>query len=289
MDARQLAYVVAVVDHGGFTRAAEAVHVAQPSLSQAVRALEAELGVRLFDRLGRTVALTAAGEAILEPARQVQRDLATARAAVDAVRAVDAGHLDLICLPTLAVSPVADYVGAFRQAHTGVTVRLIEPEEAAAVADDVRSGRAEIGFTELPVDDARLVTDPLGVRDYVAVLPRGLASSDPVSLEELADLPLVTTTPGTSTRAMVDGAFAAAGRHPRIAIETDHREVITAMVRSGGGYSILPRSVAERIARRDARIVAVAPALTREVGMLRRPGRGSPAAEAFAAMVQQST
>ena len=82
MDLRQLSYVVAVADHGGFTRAAEAVHVTQPALSQAVRTLEAELGVELFHRTGRSVVLTAAGEALLGPARRALRDAETARAAV---------------------------------------------------------------------------------------------------------------------------------------------------------------------------------------------------------------
>ena len=75
MDLRQLSYVVAVVDHGGFTRAAEALHVAQPSLSQAIKALETEVGFALFDRVGRQVRLTAAGRALLPAARQALHDV----------------------------------------------------------------------------------------------------------------------------------------------------------------------------------------------------------------------
>src|SRR4051794_28969743 len=119
MDLRQLGYVVAVVDEGGFTRAAEAMHVAQPSLSQAVRTLEAELGVELFHRSARAVRLTAAGQALLGPARQALRDAASARAAVAAVVGLEAGHLDLTCLPTLAVHPLTELVGRFRRAHPG--------------------------------------------------------------------------------------------------------------------------------------------------------------------------
>src|SRR5687768_1707185 len=105
MDLRQLGYVVAVADEGGFTKAAERVGISQPSLSYAVKALENELGAVLFDRLGRTVRLTSAGEALLGPARQALRDAEVARAAVDAVRGLEAGWLDLVCLPTLAVDP----------------------------------------------------------------------------------------------------------------------------------------------------------------------------------------
>ena len=100
MELRQLRYVLAVVDHGGFTRAAAAEHIAQPSLSQAIRVLERELGVELFYRLGRRVTLTPAGEAIIGPARQVLRDLATVHAVVADVQGLRAGHLDMVALPT---------------------------------------------------------------------------------------------------------------------------------------------------------------------------------------------
>src|SRR3954470_19972801 len=150
MDLRQLEYVVAVVDHEGFTRAADALSVAQPSLSQGVRTLEKELGVELFHRLGRHVALTAAGEALLVPARRMLRDAEVARAAVAEVRGLVAGQLDLAALPTLAADPLAPLVGAFRSAHPGITVFVTEPEEGSAVSDLVRSGRVEVGFTDLP-------------------------------------------------------------------------------------------------------------------------------------------
>src|ERR1043165_983563 len=107
MDLRQLSYFLAVVDEGTFTAAAAAVAVAQPSLSQAVRSLEAELGTPLFHRLGRAVRLTAAGDALVEPARQTLRDIDTARAAVEAVAGLMGGCLELAALPTLAADPVA--------------------------------------------------------------------------------------------------------------------------------------------------------------------------------------
>src|SRR5690349_11124510 len=117
MDARQLEYVVAVVDHGSFSAAAAALHVAQPSLSQGVRSLEAELGVELFTRTGRSVVLSEAGRALVDPARQVLADLAVARAAVGDVAGLVAGHLDVVCLPTLAAAPTAGLVGRLRSAH----------------------------------------------------------------------------------------------------------------------------------------------------------------------------
>src|SRR5262245_41333831 len=124
MDLRRLALFLDVVDHGGVTRAAEAAHVSQPSVSQAIRELESELGTPLFHRVGRRLVLTAAGEALVEPARQALRDVDTARAAVEAVAGLERGRLDLAALPTLAIDPMAPLVGRFRRAHPGVTLSL---------------------------------------------------------------------------------------------------------------------------------------------------------------------
>lgn len=294
MDLRQLSFVVAVVDHGGFTRAATALHVAQPSLSQGVRALETELGVPLFDRVGRSVRLTAAGRALLPAARQALHDVDIARAAVDAVRGVQGGRLDLVSIATLGVAPVAEFIGAFRASHPDVTVRLVEPEEAAAVAQLLLGGESEIGFTELPLAVASdsLVAIELADQEYVAVHHRSVERGALVSLRQLAELPLVTTTPGTSTRRLIDDAFRQAGVEPRIAIETDLREVISAIVRAGGGYSILPRSVAERVAAGgagdDVRVAEILPAIRRRIGVIHRTGTLSPAGRAFIDLVRRS-
>src|SRR3954468_15845387 len=105
MDTRRLTMFLAVVDEGTFTKAAGTVYVSQSALSQAIHELEREVGVGLFHRVGRRVVLTAAGEALVEPARQALRDLANARAAVAAVSGLEEGRLDLVALPTLAVTP----------------------------------------------------------------------------------------------------------------------------------------------------------------------------------------
>jgi DNA-binding transcriptional LysR family regulator len=99
VDLRQFDYLVAVADTGSFTRAAASLQVAQPSLSQAIRSLEVELGVELFHRTTRSVRLTPAGEAILPSARQALRDADNARAAVAAVVGLQAGRLDIVCPP----------------------------------------------------------------------------------------------------------------------------------------------------------------------------------------------
>src|SRR5919201_5855750 len=270
MEIRQLEYVVGVVDEGGFTRAAQALHVTQPALSDGIRRLEAELGLELFHRVGRRAVLSAAGEAFVEPARQVLRDLGVLRTSVEAVAGLGAGTLDLVALPTLAVDPLATLVGSFRHAHPGVVVRVDQPEDAAAVATRVRSGRSEIGLTELPVAEPGLVSRQLTEQELLVVAPPGspLTHRRRLTTADLASVPLVTSPVGTSTRGIIDAAFAAIDAAPDIVVETDQREAIVPLVVAGAGASILPRPQAEAAAVFGASTVSLSPRLVRSIGLV---------------------
>ena len=286
MDVRQLSYVLAVADEGTFTRAAEVLRISQPSLSQGIRSLEAELGVELFERRARPVRLTSAGEALLEPARRAVRDLDTARAAVDAVAGLDRGHLDLVSLPTLSIDPVAELIGRFRLAHPGVVVRLREPDDAESVATLVRSGAGELGACDLPLSDpSGLVAHRLADQGYRVVLPprqRLVADTAvPMGLDVLAELPLVTTPPGTSTRGALDQVLAAIGRTPLVAVETELRESVVPLVLAGAGAAFVPDGLADSARRRGATLVQLDHPIVRHVGLIHLDGGLSPAAAAF--------
>jgi LysR family transcriptional regulator, carnitine catabolism transcriptional activator len=281
MELHQLRYALAVVDHGTFTAAADACFVAQPSLSHAVRGLEQELGTPLFHRLGRRVTLTAAGEAFVPAAREVLRALETVGAGVAAVIGMDAGHLDLVALPTLAVDPITPLVGAFRTAHPGVTVRLAHPEDTRELVELVRSGSSEIGVTELPVAAERIATVPIGRQELVAILPPGSPRPRRLALAALARHPLVTQRRGTSTRDALEAALAVIGAEATIAVETDQREAIVPLVLAGAGAAVVPRPMAT-LARRDGAVVApLEPPLWRRLGLIHRDAPLSPAAQAF--------
>lgn len=286
MDIRQLRAIVAIVDAGGVTRAAEELHVAQPSLSQTVRTLERELGVEIFQRVGRRLVLSAAGEVLVGPARQVLRDLDTVTASVAEVKGLAGGHLDLVALPTLAVDPVAKLVGAFRVAYPQVTVRLAEPEGSAELIERLEDGRSEVGLTELPVANRKLESRALAIQDLLAVRPPGSpqAEGGVMNVRQLAGVPLITTPVGTSSRALLDGALARAALEPVIAVETQQREALLPLVLAGAGTALLPRPLAELAAQRGAVVAELRPPLRRTVGLIFRRGTLSPAARAFVEM-----
>jgi DNA-binding transcriptional LysR family regulator len=295
MDMRRLEYFLAIVDEGGMTKAARALHIAQPSLSQSLGALERELGVALFDRAGRGMLLTAAGQALVGPARQALRSMQVAREAVGDVSALLAGTLEIAALPTLAVDPLADLVGRFRTEHPGVVVRVREAESAAGTSTLVREGRCELGLAHLPLPQEGLRTVELGVQELLFVLApsieiageRGVdGTPQAISLTALAKVPLVLTPPGTSTRMLLDQAMEAAGVVPNVAVETDAREAIVPLVLAGAGGALLPAPLALEAQRRGALLRAARPRIVRRIGLIRRRGSLSPAAGAFAALAR---
>ncbi|GAB3140616.1 LysR family transcriptional regulator [Microbispora hainanensis] len=286
MDRRQIEYFLAVVAHGSFTSAAHALNVTQPSLSHAVGALERELGVELFTRLGRGVRLTSAGEALLEPAQQIVRDFSRARASVQRVRGLQSGRLYIVALTTLAVDPLARMVGAFRNRHPGIDIRITDPEQAVAVAEMVRSGKCELGLADFSVPATGLRTLELPEQEMLAVLPPGSPYAERLTISEVAELDLVTTPQGTTTRTVVEQALAGASVPLRIAVETTHRAAIVPLVLAGAGAALLPRPMAEEAARQGTRIARIDPPVTRRVRLLWRSESLSPAAEAFVRLAE---
>lgn len=283
MDNRRLGIFLTVVDEGGFSAAADALEMSQPAVSQAIRELEDDLGAALFHRLGRGVALTPAGEALLLPARQTRHDLAIGRAAVEAVAGLRTGRLDLACLPTLAVAPLAPLVGAFRTRFPGVSIVLSDPADSAELLQFVRSGRSEVGLADL-LDVGGLDAVPLWSQDFLVVLPPGTQVAGPFRLTELASLSLVAAPPGSSTRALLDGALRDAATRATVVVEAAQREAILPLILAGAGSSLLPRPLAEMAGALGCVVVEPQPAVVRSVALVHREGPLTPAAAAFVSL-----
>jgi DNA-binding transcriptional LysR family regulator len=283
MDERRVRYFLAVVDEGSVTRAAERLHVAQPSLSQALRAFETELGAPLFHRAGRGVRLTAAGEAFVGPARQIIRAIDDGRNVIGGVVELREGTLEIAALATLAADPMATLIGEFRDRYPGVEVRVLEPEGPGGIRALVRDGVCELGAAHLPLAGAGLIAHSLGEQELLFVLPPGADAHEGRALgaRELAHTPLVVTPPGTSTRVLLEQALAAVDVTPQIAVVTAAREAIVPLVLAGAGAALLPAPLTREAQRRGAIVRAARPKITRQVGLVHRDSPLSPAAGAF--------
>jgi DNA-binding transcriptional LysR family regulator len=249
MDLRQIAYVEAVARNANFTRAAAELHVAQPALSVAIRRLEGELGVRLFERTSRRVSLTPAGAAFLDGAARVGREVdALARAMREYAGGVR-GRLRLSAW--YHVEPdLVDFMRDFTAANPLVEVAIQElpaaDSLAALRARDIDLA-AVVQFPGLDLDDferADLRTEPAVL---VVRTDDALAGEESVNLAALSGRPLVVTRPGTGLRRLLDHVFVDTEHPPRIAIETNELAAMVAFASAGLGSAILTPTVVREV------------------------------------------
>jgi LysR family cyn operon transcriptional activator len=190
MTLQQLRYFLTAAERGSFSAAAEALHMAQPSLSDQIRRLEAELGVPLFTRAGRKLALTEAGR-MLRP--HAQRTLASAEEAVDSVKAVRTLTGGTVSFGTFGSAHhylLGGLVQDFRHRHADVRVRVVG-QNSAEVADAIRDGRLEAGLIALPIDDRGLEVRPALREEAHYVSASRQRARVPMTIERLAEAPLI--------------------------------------------------------------------------------------------------
>lgn len=285
MDVRQLQYFLAVVDHGSVHRAARELFVAQPSISQALRALERDLGTELFHRTGRRLVLTPAGELLIDPARDVLRGMDLARATVAAVDGLRGGRLLIAAMPSQAVSPLAGMISRFAARYPGVEVVVRAAATPPEVLDAVRVGAVELGVLGAahPPEPAGMVVSPLETQRFVLV---AAADSDlpdvpePVPPSALAGARLIVGQPGTGMRRVADDILLAADGS-RIAVEVEHREAVLPLVLAGVGVAVLSESWRQLALDAGAVVRDLDSAEVLHVCLVHRAGRLSPAAREF--------
>ena len=284
MELRHLRYFVAVGDALNFGRAALALHIAQPPLSRAIRALEAELGATLFDRGTRGVRLTGAGAALLPEARRLLRDAEAFRDGARQYAAGAAGTLSIGFVSTAAYNVLPRIVPAFRARRPGVRLALREATsdvQPAALA----SGELDVGFLIPGSRDSALAYAPLHREPLVAALPARRRWPVRVSLRSLAGEAFILF-PREVAPELHDAIVALcrkAGFAPRIGQEAIQMQTIVSLVAGGMGVSLVPASLEHM--RRDG--VVYRPLAERgprvEIGLAWRAADDSPLTRAFVA------
>jgi LysR family cyn operon transcriptional activator len=286
---RHLRYLLAVAEHGNFTRAADALHVSQPTLSLQIRQLEESLGVQLLDRSGRAVRPTDMGVVYIEYARRALRDLAAGERAVHDVQTLARGTLRLAMTPTLTTYLTGPLIAGFYARHPGIALRVDEmPLDAmvlALAADQIDLGLA-FATVELPDLEYELLfkeelTVVVGASHPFA---RRSAALTPAQLHGAA-MALLNTSFATRTHA--DAYFQAQSVVPRVAIEANTISALLEIIRREDVATILPCAIAAE--HHELRALALAPPLPgRMVAMLnRRDSYRSAAANAFAVLVRE--
>jgi DNA-binding transcriptional LysR family regulator len=246
LELRQLGYFVAVAEELNFTRAARRVHIAQPPLSQQIRRLEQELGVDLFRRSKRQVALTEAGKEFLDQARRVLRCAAEAREAVGAVGKGERGRLAIAAIYSAAYVIVPRILRAFHARYPRVEVTLAEMS-IAAQHRALHEGAIDVGIVRPPTFDTALNYLPIAQDRLIAVLPQRhpLARKQSVSLKEIAAEPFLSLPRALSQSegARVAELFEGHGLSLDILHEVAEMHSLVCLVAAGLGVSVVPESV----------------------------------------------
>ncbi|CAI6085611.1 LysR family transcriptional regulator [Cohnella sp. JJ-181] len=258
MEFVQLRYFAEVARLQSFSKAAVSLHIAQPSLSRAIKSLENELGVVLFDRTTRYLRLTDDGEIVL---RHAAATLSMSQDLLDTLnegKQLQRGELLLGLPPVIGASFFARIIAGFRAEYPGVQLRLVE-EGGKIVEQLLSESKLDLGIVVLPVDEEEFESFTLTERRLSLVLNAShpLASSASVRISELREEPFIMFKRGFSLYDRVREACIQEGFEPKIAYESSQWDFMTEMVGAGLGVALLPDTAAQKIRSESVAVIPV--------------------------------
>ena len=274
-----------VAEEGGFTRAAQALRLSQPAVSKAVRELERQTGVPLFERAGRATRLTDPGEALFARARELFAVERSAEEELRALRGLSGGVLRVGASTTVATYLLFPYLARFREANPGVELRVASAN-TRAIARALLERRLDVALVEGPVRHARIEVVPWREDELVLITPptHRLAAKRSIELRALSGEPLIVREPGSGTRRVAERALAAHDVSPSVTLQLGSTEAIKQAVAAGLGVAFVSRFAVEEQVKlgRIAAVRVREAALRRMLTELRLRGRAEgPGAVAF--------
>lgn len=290
LSARQLEAVLALAEYGSFVAAAAHLRISQPALTRSLKRLEAELGVRLFERSTRRVQITAAGREFAAVAERMLADLGITVRSVREVAEERRGLVVISSVMSVAGGHLPDIVAAYRADRPGVEIHVREGVHAT-VLEDVRSGVADFGIGYVDELPEFVAGSPLSRETFCVVMParHRLAARRSVSLADLADEATIALPAESRTRRTLDGAAAAAGVALRQQVTVGQFATLMALVGAGGGIGIVPKGATLGPMARGLRSVPLGgPKLSRRLGLMAlREREPTPAAAGFIALLRR--
>ncbi len=241
MELQQLKYFQTIAKREHFTRAAEELYVAQPSLSRAIARLEEELGVNLFDRQGRHVRLNRFGRLFLYRVERALHELEEGKQELDDIVGVECGEVGLVFQHTIGAYVLPDMLREFLVAHPAITFRLAHTS-TASIPHQLEEGEFDLCISSLPFDHKELQATSLMTEEiFLAVSPsHRLATRERIRLAEVADEPFIVMKRGYSLRDIGDELCSKAGFEPKIAFEGDEMPTVRGLAAAGLGVALIP-------------------------------------------------
>lgn len=288
MLSRQVRYFLAVAEHQSFTRAAEALHVSQPALSQQVRLMEEGLGVQLFDRSGRTTRLTDSGQVYLQYVLRASQEFREAKRALHDVDDLSRGALRVGVTPTFTTYLVGPLFEAFHSRYPNISLNLREISqehmEDLLLSDEIDVGIAFSGTSTVDLD-----LEPLLLETLALVVRTGhpMAGEISIGLDALSAESLVLLSAEFATREQIDRFCRQHSIQPRVRIEANSISAVIEIVRRTTLSTLLPATIA--FAHQDLKAIALDPVRLQRTAVLmqRRDAYRSAAAKIFVALAKE--
>ena len=254
MNLRFLRTFVAIADSSGFARAATRLNLTQSAASRQIHALESELGVQLFDRIGRSIKLTSEGEDLLMRSRRLLAEAESLGERARALRSGQTGVLRVGAAPQIMENLLADFLQHYRKRHPGIEIHLVE-DQGARLPARLEAGDMHVAI--LPDSDDHFFRRLLYPMFMVAVMPRDhrLSRRAVLDVADLVDEPLLRLGPGFASHAWFDAACQIERIRPRVVLESITPHSLIALARTGFGIALINSVV--RIPRESVRVAVV--------------------------------
>lgn len=248
MDIRQLHYLLEIAKHMNFTKAAEALHLTQPTLSKMVKNIEEELGATLFDRSGKYVQLTDSGQAAVQQIGVIVQAVQDLHLVLDDVATLKKGTITIGLPPVVGSVFFARVIAKFQNIHPSIHFQIVE-EGAKHVENLVHNRKLDLGVVVGPVDTSAFETLPFIYQKLALIIHREhpLAKQSSVSLLQLRSEPFILFPSGYAVRNHVIHACRTVGFDPSVVYESSQWDLLAEMVASKAGISIIPETICSKI------------------------------------------
>ncbi|MDF2570285.1 MAG: gltC 8 [Sporomusa sp.] len=249
MEIRQLEYFIEVARQKSFSKAAETLHVSQPSISKAIKELENQLGSTLFYRNTKTVELTDAGDAILEQAQQIISSFHNINAQLSGVTQLQTGKIHIGLPPITGVSDFAQLLGRFKSEYPNIQINLYE-YGSKKIEMGIQDGTLDLGIIYIPCEEEQLYETIAFVQDPLKIVmhpQHPLANKSSITYQELKNEHFVLYSNDYILHDKIIERCKKAGFTPNIIFETSQRELMTQIVAARLGVALLPNKVCQEL------------------------------------------
>jgi DNA-binding transcriptional LysR family regulator len=269
LDIRQLKYFLAVAKHKSFTKASQALHLSQPSISKMIKSLEDELGVTLIDRSTKQIELTDAGEIVRKQAQQIIHSIDDLAQSLYDLMHLNKGHVTLGLPPIAGTIFFAPIIEKLHRHYPGIQLELME-FGSKKVAQGIESGILDVGIAMLPVDSCKFDVIPFVSEEMRLITHRRhpLAGKSVVSLSELKDESFIFLSEEFALYERIWHECTKAGLKPKITYKSSQWDFIAELVATGLGIAIFPQSLCAKLPTERLRIIPINPAIPWNLGII---------------------